>query len=81
MEIKIGNCDNIIDDPKNVAEFSLLMYSVVEALFLISGIKKNEEQIEALSRNMHRFLVENKDFVIGLVNAGRMKKEKSKNNA
>ena len=80
MEIKIGNCDNIIEDPQNAYEYGMIMERVVECLFLLSGIKRNEEQISALGRNMHRFLVENKEFVIGVINSGRYVHKNCKNN-
>lgn len=73
MEIKIGNCDIDIEDPKNAEEYARAIRSTVRSLFLISGIKRDDDQVTALSNNLHTFLIENKEFIIGIVNAGRIK--------
>ena len=73
MEIKIGNCDIDIENPKNAEEYRKALKATVRSLFLISGIKRNEDQIAALSYNLHSFLLENKEFIIGIINAGRIK--------
>lgn len=72
MNINIGNFVVNIGEPKDAMSYHKLMSRIAKGLFQISGIHANESQVWALGVNLHRFLIENKDFVVGVVNAGKV---------
>ena len=73
MEIKIGNCELKVEDPKNPIAYYRLTERITKGLFTVSGMDSYDKHITAFSQNLQSFLVENKDFVIGIVNAGKIK--------
>lgn len=73
MEIKIGNCEFSADNLKTALDYRKCVQTITKGLFFVSGMPENVDQICAFSENLHRFLVENKDFVVGIVNAGKIK--------
>ena len=81
MEIKIGMVEMTLDNVKTAQDYHECMKTIVKGLFALSGIPKNVDQEFAMAENLHRFFIENPEFLVGVVNAGKLKISKNKNNA
>ena len=73
MEIKIGMVEMTLDNVKTAEDYHKCMETITRGLLALSGIPHNADQEFALAENMHRFLVENPEFLVGVVNAGKVK--------
>lgn len=73
MEIKIGTVEMTLDNVKTAQDYHDCVKTIAKGLFSLSGIPHNEYQEYALADNLHRFLVENPEFLVGIVNAGKIK--------
>lgn len=73
MEIKIGMVELSLNDVKTADDYNKCMKTITKGLFALSGIPQNVDQEFAMAENLQRFLVENPQFVVGLVNAGKIK--------
>lgn len=75
MEIKIGNTILTASDDLDAVGYWKLIQRITRMLAGVSGVTPDSNIMYSLAINLHRFLVENKDFVIGVVNAGKTKTE------
>lgn len=73
MEIKIGMMEISLENLNTAEDYKNCMSVITRWLFRLSGLEQNSVDIAAMADNMHRFLVENPKFVVGLVNAGKIK--------
>lgn len=73
MEIKIGMVELSLNDVKTAEDYNKCMKVITRGLFQASGLYQNDCDINAMADNLQRFLVENPAFVVGLVNAGKIK--------
>lgn len=73
MEIKIGMVELSLNDVKTAEDYNKCMKTITRGLFQTSGLYQNDCDINAMADNLQRFLVENPAFVVGLVNAGKIK--------
>jgi ABC-type molybdenum transport system ATPase subunit/photorepair protein PhrA len=73
MEIKIGMVEMTLDNVKTAQDYNKCMKTITRGLFQTSGLYQNDCDINAMAENLQRFLVENPQFVVGLVNAGKIK--------
>lgn len=73
MEIKIGMVELSLNDVKTAEDYNKCMKTIIRGLFQASGLYQNDCDINAMADNLQRFLVENPQFVVGLVNAGKIK--------
>lgn len=75
MEIQIGNTVLTVKDDLDAIGYWRLIQRITRMLAGVSGIVPDPSLMHSLSINLHRFLIENKDFVVGVVNAGKTKTE------
>lgn len=73
MEIKIGMVELNLENTKTAKDYNDCMKVITRGLFQASGLYQNDCDINAMADNLQRFLVENPEFVVGLVNAGKIK--------
>lgn len=82
MEIKIGNTVLNASSNMDALGYWKTTNRIAKMLFGVSGIELKDYQVYALAMNLHRFLIDNPEFVVGIVNAGKINcEEKNKNNA
>lgn len=73
MEIKIGMLELSLNSVKTAEDYHKCMETITKGLFALSGIPHNVDQEFALAENLHRFFIENPEFLVGIVNAGKIK--------
>jgi len=75
MEIQIGNTVLTVNDDLDALGYYRLIKRISRMLLGVSGCYIEPHEQDALALNLHRFLIDNPAFLVGVVNAGKTKSE------
>lgn len=78
MEINIGIYKESLEGLESAHDYHKSFVTLTRQLFSISGIEMDENKIYSMATNIHKFLLDNPQFVVGLINAGKIKAKISK---